>query len=153
MWRRNDFRKLRRMSWRKRLLLVEAGLCLSAGRISIALFRFEQIARFLGLAEAGVEVNRDSTYEAATDLGWAVATIARRAPFHATCLVQTITGAAMMRRRRLPCSLSLGIAKESKGFAAHAWLRSGDRYVTGAPQHSRFTAISTFASPVARRLG
>jgi hypothetical protein len=28
---------------------------------------------------------------------------------------------------------------------AHAWLRCGDLYVTGAPQHKRFTVVATFA--------
>ena len=39
----------------------------------------------------------------------------------------------------------LGLAKDDQeGLAAHAWIRSGDRILTGADAHDQFKVIATF---------
>jgi len=139
----------------ERWLLLEAMVGLFLGRAAIGLLPFEQVASLLGLAPENVSGVTPGDYAlqlewkpsaVAVQIGWAVRTVAARVPEHAICLVQTLAGAAMLRRRDIPCTLSLGIARDGTGFAAHAWLRCGDVILTGAGGHDRFTTISAFVA-------
>lgn len=48
-------------------------------------------------------------------------------PWKNRCLVSSLAGRWMMRRRKIESELSLGVAKDAKGrLLAHAWLKSGD---------------------------
>ena len=43
------------------------------------------------------------------------------------CLVSSLAGRCVLRRRKIPSQLSLGVAKDTGGnTVAHAWLRAGD---------------------------
>jgi hypothetical protein len=59
--------------------------------------------------------------------------------------VQAIAAKLMLKRRGIPSTLHLGVAKEDNRFMAHAWLRSGSIILTGGAGRERFTIISTFA--------
>jgi hypothetical protein len=50
----------------------------------------------------------------------------------------------MLRRRGIHSTLYLGVDRAT-GFDAHAWVRVGRVIVTGAPEHRRFSVVSTFA--------
>ncbi|WP_217582105.1 lasso peptide biosynthesis B2 protein, partial [Lysinibacillus sp. GbtcB16] len=66
------------------------------------------------------------------------------------CLVSAIAGMEMLKRRQIESTLYLGTAKDKNGkMVAHAWLRSGPFYITGAEEMERFTVDSKFA----RRIG
>ena len=52
----------------------------------------------------------------------------------------------MLERRKIESTLYLGTGKDEDGsFAAHAWLRSGPYYVTGANGMERYTVVGKFA--------
>lgn len=151
----NDLRKLSLQSWPECWLLLEAMAWLSLGRAAILLLRFRRVAGPLGLVQGNAQGDPAAKLdpvqgEIAAKIGWAVRTVADRLP-GTTCLAQTLAGAAMLRRRGIPCALSLGIAKNEKGITAHAWLRCGDVTLTGANGRDRFTMISTFVAPVCGR--
>lgn len=47
-------------------------------------------------------------------------------PWRNRCLVSSLAGRCMLRRRKISSELSLGVAKNSAGkLVAHAWLKSG----------------------------
>jgi Transglutaminase-like superfamily len=144
----SDLQKLRRCSWSERRLLLEAAAWLALGRAAILLLSFQHMAGWLGLApgDAAAEFEADMA-EVAARIGWAVRTVAVRTAGIATCLVQALAGAAMLRRRGIPFALSLGVARNGKNIAAHAWLGCGHVILTGAAGHERFTLISTFIAP------
>ncbi len=65
------------------------------------------------------------------------------------CLVKAIAGMKMLERRHIDCTLYLGTARDEKGsMIAHAWLRSGNFYVSGAEGMERFTVVGMFAKGV-----
>ena len=71
--------------------------------------------------------------------------LARNLPWECQCLVQAVAGKAMLRRRSMPTTLYLGVAKdENARLCAHAWLRCGDVIVTGREGADRFSVVSTF---------
>lgn len=62
------------------------------------------------------------------------------------CLVRAIAGMKMLERRKIDSTLYLGTAREKDGtLVAHAWLRSGPFYISGAEEMKRFTVVSMFA--------
>jgi hypothetical protein len=147
----SDLRKLRLHSWSERWLLLEAVAWLALGRAAIRLLSFQQMAGLLGLAQGdGLMEVGPGMPKVAANIGWAVRTFAARTHGSATCLVQTLAGAAMLRRRGIPCTLSLGIARNVNGITAHAWLGCGDVILTGAAGRERFTMISSFVVPRAK---
>lgn len=68
------------------------------------------------------------------------------APWNTRCLINAIAGKFLMNRYRIPSTLYLGVAKEQGSrLIAHAWLKSGDQFITGRRGSSKFTVVSTFA--------
>ena len=62
------------------------------------------------------------------------------------CLVKAIAGMKMLEKRNIESTLYLGTAKDEKGeLIAHAWLRSGPFYISGAEVMERFTVVAKFA--------
>ena len=62
------------------------------------------------------------------------------------CLVRAIAAVKMLARRRLDATLYLGTARGDQGkVIAHAWVRCGSEYVTGAEEMNRFTVAGKFA--------
>ena len=63
------------------------------------------------------------------------------------CLVRAIAAKKMLDRRRIESTLYLGTARDAEGkMIAHAWLRSGPFYVTGAEEMQMFTTVAAFGS-------
>lgn len=64
------------------------------------------------------------------------------------CLVKAMAGMKMLERRGIESTLYLGTAKDETGLIAHAWLRSGTFYISGAEVMERFTVVAQFAKEI-----
>lgn len=53
-----------------------------------------------------------------------------RVPWRSDCLVQAMAARRWLARGGVPSDLCLGV-RQDEGFEAHAWLRVGERIVTG----------------------
>ncbi len=143
---RNNLRKLRARSWRERSRLLEALLLLGAARAAVLLFSFSRVAGWVGLVAKDTKVNiARAQANTAAEIGWAVRTASARTPWQSACLVQTLAAAAMLRRRKVPCTLFLGVARDAQHLTAHAWLGCGADILTGSGGRQRFTQISAFS--------
>jgi hypothetical protein len=61
------------------------------------------------------------------------------------CLPQAMAAKWMLRRRRTPSTLYLGLRREEKtSLTAHAWLRAGDEIITGRAAIMEHQVIATF---------
>ncbi len=149
-WRQTPGR-WRALETEDRARLLEAALCLALARFAIGLVPFRRIARPLG--EPGRETPREALppemEKEALRVGWAVRAVAARTPWDSKCLAQALAAMAMLRRRRLPGTLYLGVAPVPAGgrpkIDAHAWVRCGPDLLTGAAGHERFTVVASFA--------
>jgi len=64
-------------------------------------------------------------------------------PWKNRCLVSSLAGRWMLRRRKIESELSLGVAKDAKGrLLAHAWLKSGDLEIV--EKRGEFTEVYHF---------
>lgn len=127
---------------------AEAAALLLVLRVGIGRVPFRRLARWCGL-HAGEPANAalPAPHEPAIGVGIALRRAARRVPWEATCLMQALAGAAMLRRRRVGATVHLGVARDDAsdaGLAAHAWLRAGDLTLTGGAESDRFSPVAAY---------
>ena len=83
------------------------------------------------------------------DIAWAVRVASRYAPFDSSCLVQVLAARALLREAGIAGRIYIGAGQNEdgsdKGFAAHAWLKCGDRFVTGEAGHERYAVIGVLS--------
>ena len=89
----------------------------------------------------------------AVDVSWAVQAAARHVPLRFVCLPQAMAAQRMLRRRGLASTLYLGVALESDRalLRAHAWLRAGDKILTGEAEAARHRQLVAFGDAPAHR--
>jgi len=146
----HDLRKLRALNWQERALLIMAFIWLGVMRLALWRLPFHRVASRLGLQQTETFNTQQTTNAAeATRIGWAVKVVAARTPWPSTCLVQALAGMMMLRRRKIAGTIYLGVAKKESAaehFAAHAWLCSGDLFLTGESGREHYKVISIFTS-------
>ena len=83
----------------------------------------------------------------AVQISRAVIRAAAHTPWESACLAQALAAQRMLRRRNIPGALYLGIIKgdATRPMRAHAWVRCGDLFITGAEGHRAFTVLSVFS--------
>jgi hypothetical protein len=128
-------------------VLLEAVLWLGLARLALRLLPFRRLAPYLGIPchETPATNPAQPAASSALTVTRALQRAARNLPWECTCLVQGLAGKAMLRRRGLPSTLYLGVAKDKDAnLCAHAWLRCGSVILTGREAENRFTVISAF---------
>ena len=63
----------------------------------------------------------------------------------ATCLTQALALRSLLAADGRPSALRLGVARERRGFEAHAWLESEGRILIGGGDVQRYTPLPTLA--------
>ena len=139
-----------RLSWADRRLLVEAVLCLAVARLWVLLIPLRLLSRRLGRrgGESSIAAHSDATARMLAHITWSLQAISHRLPWRCACIEQGIAAKRMLRRRRIASTLYLGVARSPEPDSqptAHAWLRSGPLFITGAPSHEQYTVVSSFA--------
>ena len=137
----------------RRLLVMEAVLCLLAARLALLFIPFPRLARSLGTFvppsdPRAVRAEADAaTPEAwlAREVSWAVTRSARWVPFRAVCLPQAMVAQLMLRRRGVASIMRFGAGRGiEKPLEAHAWLDAAGVEVTGYPVPPAFAEIGCF---------
>jgi len=153
---RSIHRPLRRFAQvgnRRRVLVMEAVLCLLAARLGLIFIPFPKLARRLGTflpprdprAMAGRAGSPLEHARIAEDIGWAVTRSARYVPFKAVCLPQAMAARVMLTRRGVASVMHFGAARgQDKPIDAHAWLDAAGVEVTGYPVAENFAEIACF---------
>jgi len=128
-------------------LAAEAWLSLAWSRLLLFL-PFRRIAPMIGVLFSETEW-REHPRELEQQLdriAEAVRIASRAAWWECKCLVRALAAMRMLKRRGIECTLYLGTGRDEAGrLAAHAWLRSGSRYITGAEERNRFTVVGIYA--------
>ena len=129
-------------------LLAEAWLMLAWSRL-LLFFPFRRIAPRLGTPGRETDF-RELPREAQLEMdrvAEAVRIASRVAWWECKCLVRAMAAMRMLQRRGIDSTLYLGTGRDPAGrLAAHAWLRSGSRYITGAEERNRFTVVGVYAA-------
>jgi hypothetical protein len=135
-----------RMNNKTKLLLIEAFLHLGRARY-LKSISFSKVAPLLGeqMKETSYTSNSPNK-EVLASISRAIHIMSRYTFWESQCLVKAMAGMKMLEKRNIDSTLYLGTAKDENGeLIAHAWLRSGPFYITGAEVMDRFTVVSKFA--------
>ncbi|MBX9954117.1 lasso peptide biosynthesis B2 protein [Peribacillus simplex] len=135
-----------RLNFKTKLLYIEAFLHLGRARY-LKSIPFSKVAPTLG------EQMKESSYELIAadkeilaNVSRAINIMSRYTIWESQCLVKAMAAMKMLEKREIDSTLYLGTAKdENGGLIAHAWLRSGPFYITGAEVMDRFTVVSEFS--------
>jgi len=64
-------------------------------------------------------------------VAYAMPVMGLRVPWRSDCLVQALAARRWLARAAVPSDVCIGVRKDDHGFQAHAWLKVGERIVTG----------------------
>jgi hypothetical protein len=131
------------------LLLIEAYIYLAWSRI-LLLRPFSKIASKLGFQMQETTNTRDQANKVILQqISIAIYRMSRHTFWESKCLVRAIAAMKMLQRRRIESTLYLGTTKDADGgMIAHAWLRSGTFYITGAKEMRKYTVVGKFAKRI-----
>lgn len=148
----NVLRKVRSfimLSKETKLLLLEAFIYLGKARF-LKRMPFSKVAPLLGDQMKETSLNPDHfNREVLASISKAIHIMSRYTFWESQCLVKAIASMKMLEKRNIESTLYLGTAKDENGeLIAHAWLRSGSFYISGAEGKERFTVIAKFAKRI-----
>lgn len=131
----------------EQFLLIEAFFALFMSLIAVRYVPFRSLAPWLG--RQGIESSQDVSDlhdDIAKQIGWSVEIVSRHAPWESRCLAQALSAWWMLFHRGIVGTIYLGVAPIESGklFNAHAWLRCGNRIVTGGSNHENYRVLSSF---------
>lgn len=145
-------RKFLQLDMAAMLLVAETLLFLGWGRVLVAV-PFAKVAPSLG-----IHMEETSTSELQRDIPALIQVydiirvMSRHTFWDSKCLVKAIAAMKMLERRGVESTLYLGTARdEHRNMIAHAWLRSGPYYITGAEEMNRFQIVGTFAKRIGHK--
>ncbi|HVW09995.1 MAG TPA: lasso peptide biosynthesis B2 protein [Bryobacteraceae bacterium] len=135
------------MPWSERSLAAEAILMLAAARILIRFGSERDLVSRIGgtrVAAAGPDGGPGPQpgtggESAGKRIGAMLERAARHTWWRSMCLEKALAGRWMLRRRGIPSTMYVGMAKRDGNFIAHAWLVGEGRTVTGASQENYAT--------------
>lgn len=123
---------------RDRALVMRAAFWLLVSRAAVTIFPFSALLRWWPRIPGR---RNDRSAMSAADCELAVARASRVVPA-STCLVQAFAGAALLRRERLPATLTIHVGfREGHTFEAHARLCSESMVITGAGQATSWPVV------------
>ena len=129
----------------ERILFHQALHLLIAWKIRIVFLPMRKYVKFFG------EKGKEATYEdvAMDDTINKFPLAIHRAdsvlPWKSKCLTEAIATKRLLERYNIKTTLFLGVAKdEDQKLIAHAWLRWGQRIISGAIGYQRFTIVEKF---------
>lgn len=127
-------------------MFLEALVLLGVFRMLILTMPFKRIAPLLGEDQQETAVSNDGLdLKLVRQISSAVQTMSKYTFWDSKCLVQAYTAQTMLKRRNLPATVYLGVAKDDHNkLKAHAWVRCGTIYVTGGNGHKLFTVTNKF---------
>ncbi|WP_396953708.1 lasso peptide biosynthesis B2 protein [Neobacillus mesonae] len=132
--------------WKTKLMLLEAFLFLGLANI-FKKMPFHKIVPKLGRSMDETSFSSGNTdIKILKSVSQAVHIMSRHTFWESKCLVKAIAAMKMLERRKIESTLYLGTGKDDSGkMTAHAWLRSGPYYITGADGMEKFTVVGKFA--------
>lgn len=129
-----------RLQPRDRFLLVQAALLLSAVKLGLALFSFQQLRR--RLAQFSPHSTPQNPVPVETVV-WAIETASRHIPGGARCLARALAAGVLLSRQGYASVLRIGVAKDAIGqLEAHAWVEiEGEAIVGRLRDRDRFIPL------------
>jgi len=126
------------------LLFVEAWCLLHLAKLVIVFMPFKKIASWMGQLQ--VESAHDlSSTKMAIRIQHAIRRASKYTFHQSKCYDQALSAKALLGQSGLPATIYFGLAKENDNqLIAHAWVRCGERIISGKAGMERFTVVAYF---------
>ena len=125
------------LSGRDRRLLVQAGMAVVFVRSALRFVAADRLRR--PVEKAGPQA------WPAERIGWAVRAASRRLP-GTTCLASALAAQRLLADEGHVCELTIGVARNDRGFAAHAWVVCDGQVLVGGEESDNFTPLMAWTS-------
>jgi Transglutaminase-like superfamily len=132
-----------------RSLIIEAYIELCRARL-LKMLPLSKTSKYLGvyMAETSFTTN-ESDEKILKGISEAIHIASRHTLWESQCMVKALAGMRMLNKRKIECTVYFGTGKDQSGLlCAHAWLRSGSIFISGAEEKHRFTIVGKFAKCV-----
>lgn len=136
------------MPWKTKRLLLKVLLYSGIARAVILFVPFKKYKKYIGIynKETPFEIDLHK-YKTIKQVSWAVNIVCSHTPWESKCLVQALTAQRILKGYNIENTLYLGVNKDSSNnMLAHAWLRSGQVFVTGGYNRDEYVEVGKFSS-------
>ena len=121
-------------------------MLLHAMKLTILIVPFKRIAGRIGKLHAETSLE-PLVSDGIQHVELAIRRASRYTLHQSKCYDQALTGKMMLKRRGLPSTLYFGLAKDTTNLLkAHAWVRCGNRIITGRAGAEGYTVIVCFGN-------
>ncbi len=127
---------------RDRRLLLHALVTLVAVRLALRVVAVDRLRRPVGPARPRARP--------ADQVAWAVRAASRRLP-GTTCLASALATQRLLAREGHASQLTIGVARNDRGFAAHAWVVCEGVTLVGGDESPGYTPLLAWSSTAAVR--
>lgn len=126
-------------------LFLEAWMYLCFAKLLILFFPFKKIAGLIGQSqiESPKELINDTIVK---DIEVSVIRVVRYVLSSSKCYDQALATTFMLKRRKISSTIYFGIHKDAKQLSAHAWVRCGEKIVSGRLGYEKYTPLAWFGS-------
>ena len=126
-------------------LFLEAWIFLCLAKLLIIFFPFKKIASMIGRSQVESPGQiLDLTKVHAIEIS--IIRAAKYAIFKSKCYDQALVTTFMLKNRKISSTIYFGLNKGAEQLSAHAWVRCGDKIVSGRLGYERFTPVAWFGS-------
>lgn len=128
-------------------LALKAIFLLGLGRFTVLMVPFKKIAGWMGEVNYETEVMPiDLKNSSLSQLGKAIRAVSPLTPWKSNCFAQALCAHWLLKAESIEHTIYFGVKfGENKKFEAHAWLRAGDRIITGGSGHREYMVLATFS--------
>jgi hypothetical protein len=145
--RRSRLGRLRRLPWRRRLLLAEAVLNLAASWLAIHALPYRWLIKGFRRPLRGPQVRGEGRTYRVNEVRWAVDAASRGLPWRMKCFPRAVAAWWMLRRRGIPTVLYYGGATTAeRGLTTHVWLQDGSHGVVGVAQAQGLAVLARYTA-------
>ena len=117
---------IRRLAWRDRWLLLQAGLLMPVLSLSLRVIGVQRtcslLRRLAPRRDQALPTGSETTPARLREVAHVVAMASRHTPTPNSCLHRSLALWWLLRRRRFDSHLRFGARRHESGFEAHAWV-------------------------------
>ena len=142
-----SWRKFCRLTWQERRALIHSLALLPLIALALRVLGFRRLRMILGKLTPSSDPPLDGRWEPGSDEVRLdvrmVAAASREGLVRGNCLEQSLTLWWLLRRRRIPAQLRIGIRKQANKFQAHAWVELAGAVLNDRHDvHREYTAFA-----------
>lgn len=139
-------RRLLRLPWRQKRLLVEAVFALALARVVIHTLPYRRLTRMFRQPMRHLEIQGEARVYRIEEVRWAVDAATRGLPWRMVCFPRALAAWWMLRRRGIATVIYCGAAiTRELGLHTHVWLQDGAYGVVGAAEAQGFTLLTRYS--------